>query len=91
MDNIKESEKRAEELRADNELLDEELSKVQKKRAIKEAKAFYGKDFAKMIGGAVRGIGKLRVDSEAMHNLHGLGFGGKELRDRNDPKTWKGR
>jgi len=92
MDTIKESERRAEEMRAENEALDEELSRAEKKKAIREAKEFYGNDLKKMVKGAVGGISKLRVKAETMQNLHSLGFGtGAELRNLNNPTTWKKR
>lgn len=92
MDEIKSYEERTEILRAENEELDQEVSRAQKKRAIAEAKQFYGSDWKKAVGGAVKGLGKLRVKGEALHNLHSLGFGGgQELRNLSNPQTWKRR
>lgn len=85
MDGIKESERRAEELRARNEEMSEEVSLEEKKRMIREAKAAYGSDWKKMVGGAVKGLGKLRVNAESLQNLHSLGMGGSEMRRMNDP------
>ncbi len=44
-----------------------------------------------MVGGAFKSVGKLRVKAETMQNLHSLGFGGDELRDLNNPRTWRKR
>lgn len=89
MDEIKEREKHAEVLRAENDELDQELLKAQKRRAIAEAKEYYGRDWRKMIGKAVGGVKNLRVKAETMHNLHSLGFGGSELRDLSNPGKWR--
>ena len=91
MDAVRDSEQRTEELRSENEVAEQELSLAQKRKAIKEAKEFYGSDFKKIVGGAVKAAGKLRIKSETMHNLHSLGFGGSRLRELNDPSTWRGR
>jgi len=66
----------------EGEALDAELTKEQKKAAIREAKQMYGKDWKKEIWGAVKSI---RVDKETLHSLHGLGVDGS-LRDYNDPR-----
>ena len=78
-------------MKAENEVASEELSLAEKKKAIKEAKSFYGHNVGKMVGGAFKSVGKLRVKAETMQNLHSLGFGGDELRDLNNPRTWRKR
>ena len=89
MDEIKEREKKAEEYRAQGEELDAKLTVEEKKRMIREAKQMYGRDWKKMVGGAVKGVGKLRVDKEALQDLHTMGFGGSELRDLSNPSKWQ--
>jgi len=68
-----------------NELEDEnlssELSKEQKKAAIRELKSRYGRGGAKKVLEWVRSI---RVDKETARNLYG-DFGG--LREYNDPRS----
>ncbi len=86
-DEIKEKERHVEFLKAANEEKGEELSLEQKKASIREAKQMYGKDWKKMIGGAVSAAGKMRVNAETMQNLHSLGMGGDRLRDLNDPRS----
>jgi len=67
------------------EELDAELSKEQKAAAIREAKAMYGKDWKKVLLGAVK---SLRVDRETLHTLHGMGVDGV-LRGYNDPRVFR--
>ena len=71
----------------ESEELDQDLSKEQKKAAIREAKAMYGKDWKQMLFGAVK---SLRVNKETLHSLHGMGVDGS-LRDLNDPRTFGGK
>ena len=86
MDEVKEAEKRTEELKAENEELDQELSRAQKKALIKEAKDKYGTDWKKIVGGAVKAAGKLRVNQETIQTLHSMGVGGSELRNLSNPQ-----
>ena len=81
-DKIRGIERNTEVLRAQNEEEDQRLSLAQKKALEKEARQRYGKDWKKMIGGALKSI---KVDSEAMHTLHSLGMGGQEMRNLNNP------
>lgn len=69
----------------EGEELDAELSKEQKKAAIREAKALYGKDWKKQILGAVKSLG---VNKETLQTLHGMGIDGS-LRDYNDPRKFR--
>ncbi len=85
MDEIRESEKRAELLRAKNEEYEQELSLAEKKAAIRQAKQMYGADWKRIIGGAIKGVRKLKVDKEVLQNLHSLGMGGQEIRDLSNP------
>lgn len=80
MGDIKQSEKRAEELRAENEQLDQELSKAEKKAAIAEAKKQYGPSWRKILG-----MGKLKINKETMLTLHSMGSNESELRNLNNP------
>lgn len=81
-DEIRNLEKQTEILRARNEEKDQELSLAQKEAAIREAKRTYGKDWRKMIGGAFKHI---KVNPEALQNLHALGVGDPELRNLSNP------
>jgi len=69
----------------EGEELDAELSKEQKKAAIRQAKEMYGKDWKKQIWGAVK---SLRVNKETLHTLHGLGVD-SSLRSYNDPRAFR--
>ena len=71
----------------ESEELDQDLSKEQKKAAIRAAKATYGKDWKQMLFGAVK---SLRVNKETLHTLHGMGVD-SSLRDFNDPRTFRGK
>jgi len=66
----------------EDENLDHELSKAQKKAAIREAKRAYGKDWKQVLFGAVK---SLRVNRETLQTLHGMGVDGG-LRSYNDPR-----
>lgn len=81
-DEIKAVEKRTEVLKARNEELDEKLTAAQRKAAIAEAKKTYGRDWKKMLFGAMK---HLKVDKETLHTLHSMGAGGQELRDMSNP------
>ncbi len=81
MPNFKEREERLEGLRLDNEVADEEMSLAQKKAAIRAAKKQYGPDWKKVVG-AVRSV---KVNSEAIQNLHSLGVTNSDLRSMNNP------
>jgi len=50
------SEKTLEELEEENLIAEQELSIEQKKAAIKEAKAKYGNDYKRILGGVVGGL-----------------------------------
>ena len=69
----------------EGEELDAELSKEQKKAAIREAKALYGKDWKKQIWGMAK---SLRVNKETLQTLHGMGVDGS-LREYNDPRRMR--
>ncbi len=86
MDEVRDNERQAEFLRSANEVKDQELSLAQKNAAIREAKAMYGVDWKKHIGGAIKYVGKnLKVDKEALHTMHSMGMGGEELRNMSNP------
>ena len=80
----KAKEKRISLLELESEELGQELSVEEKKALIKEAKARYGRDWKKMLFGAVK---SLRVDRETLHTLHGMGVD-TSLRAYNDPRTF---
>lgn len=82
MDEIKETERRVELLKARGEEKEQELSIEQKKALIAEAKRQYGHDWKKMLGGALK---HLKVNRETLQTLHSLGMGGQELRDMSNP------
>ena len=69
----------------EGEALDAELTKEQKKAAIREARQMYGKNWKREIWGAVK---SLRVDKETLHSLHGLGVDGS-LKKYNDPSQMR--
>ena len=81
----KETEKKISRLDLEDEELDKELSIAQKKAALKEAKEIYGKDWRKIIGGAVK---SLRVNRETLQTLHGMGIN-SSLKDYNDPRSMR--
>lgn len=82
MDVIKENERKAEELRSEDEVMDVRKSIAEKKAAEAEAKRLYGRDWRKMIGNVFR---KAKVNQDALMSLHSMGVGGQELRDLNNP------
>lgn len=88
MTDIKAIEKKTELMKAKNEELDQEVSEAQKRAAIAEAKKAYGRDWKKIIGGAV---GKLKIDKETLVTLHSMGTGGQELRNLSNPQFLKRR
>lgn len=69
-------------LKVEDDITGERVSIEEKKAAIKEAKRRYGRDWKKVLGL----VGKLRVNTEVMQDLHGMGVGGKELREMSKPK-----
>lgn len=79
--NIRGQERKLELLRVENEVAGEEVSLAQKKALIREAKQKYGRDWKKVLGLA-KGI---RINSEAVQNLHSLGVGDSELRNLSNP------
>jgi predicted phage-related endonuclease len=72
-------------LEAENKELDQELTKEQKKAAIAEAKKLYGRDWKKILFGAVK---SLKVDRETLQSLHSMGVN-TALKDYNDPRKWR--
>ena len=83
----REKEKHISYLELEDEELGRELSVEQKKAMIAEAKARYGRDWKKIIGGAFK---SLRVNTDTLHTLHGLGIDGS-LRKYNDPSAFSKR
>lgn len=67
----------------EEEELDHELTKQQKKAALRELKSQYGKDWKKILLGAAR---SLKINAETMHTLHGMGV---NLKDYNDPRMMR--
>lgn len=80
---IKEKERRISLLQLEDEELGKELSVEQKKAAIAEAKKLYGRDWKKILFGAIKG---LKVNKENLQTLHGLGVN-SALREMNDPRA----
>lgn len=80
---IKDREKKITMLELEGEELDKELSVAQKKAAIQEAKKLYGRDWKKILGGAIKG---LKINKESLQTLHGLGVN-SSLREMSDPRT----
>jgi len=80
---IKDKEKKISLLELEDESLGKELSVEQKKAAIAEAKKLYGRDWKKILFGALK---SLRVNRETLQTLHGLGVN-SSLRDLSDPRT----
>lgn len=86
MDEIREAEKKAEFLKARNEVEDQELSLAQKKHLIKQLKKEEGADWKQTLLGAAKGAVKsLKVNKETLHTLHSMGGTGQELRDLSNP------
>ena len=83
VDKVKEQEKKISMLELEDEELDKELSVTQKKAAIAEAKKLYGKDWKKVLFGALK---SLRINKETLQTLHGLGVD-SSLREYNDPRA----
>ena len=81
----REKEKRISYLELEDEELGRELSVEQKKAMIAEAKARYGRDWKKILGGAVK---SLRINRETLHTLHGMGID-TSLRKYNDPTAFR--
>lgn len=71
-------------LELEGEELDKELTVEQKKAAIRELKDRYGRDWKKIIGGAVK---SLKINRETLQTLHGLGVD-SSLRDLSDPRSF---
>lgn len=85
MDREQAIEKKISVLEAENEELDQELTKEQKKAAIAEAKKTYGRDWKKVIWGAIKGV---KINKENLQTLHSLGVN-STLKDYNDPGKWR--
>jgi len=81
MSSFKEKEEKLEKLRLENEVADEEVSLAQKKAAIRAAKKQYGPDFKKVLGI----LKSVKVNSEALQDLHSMGVSGEKLRELTDP------
>ena len=81
----REKEKRISMLEVEGETLDRELSNQQKKAAIREARALYGKDWKKTLLGVVK---SLRINKETLQTLHGMGVD-NSLRELNDPRSFR--
>jgi len=81
---VKVKEKKITMLELEGEELDKELTVEQKRAAIREAKALYGKDWRKILWGAVKG---LKVNKENLQTLHSLGVN-SSLREMNDPRVF---
>lgn len=75
-------EKRISLLEAKNEEMAQEVSIAEKKKAIKEMEASYGRDWKKTLWGAFK---SLRINKETMQTLHSMGSN-ERLRDLNDPR-----
>ena len=56
------------------------------KAAASEAKRLYGKDWKKVLFGAVK---SLRVNKENLQTLHSMGVGDNSLRELNDPRSFR--
>lgn len=79
---LKKKEKVLERLKVDDDIAGERVSIAQKKALEHQAKKQYGRDWKKILGV----VKSLRVDRETMHDLHGMGVSGRELRDLSVPK-----
>lgn len=81
-DAIKNKERQLEKLEVDDELATKRLSISQKKAMEREAKQKYGRDWKKILGGALKSI---RPNQERVQDLYSMGIGGEELRNMNRP------
>lgn len=82
-DDFKEQERRLESLKLQNEVADERVSLAQKKALEREARQKYGRNWKRILGV----VKSLKVDSETMQDLHGMGIDSAELRDLSKPPT----
>lgn len=73
-------------LETEGEVVSKEAEIAQKKALIREAKEKYGRDWKKMLFGA---MGHLKVNTETMQTLHGMGID-NSLRDLSDPRKMGG-
>jgi len=71
-------------LEAKNEELQQEVGLEEKKKVIKEMKASYGKDWKKVVWGAIK---SLKINKENLQTLHSMG-GNSSLRELNDPRQF---
>jgi len=72
-------------LEGENEVLDQELTKEQKKAAIAEARKTYGRDWKSVVWGAIKSV---KINKENLQTLHSMGVD-TSLKDMNDPRKWK--
>lgn len=79
----KELEKKISMAELEDEELDHELTKTQKKAAIRELKRQYGRDWKQVLKDTVRSV---KVNRETLHALHGAGA---DLRSFNDPRSFR--
>jgi len=71
-------------LEAKNQEMDQKVSLAEKERALAEAKKAYGKDWKKVLFGA---LGHLKINRETLQTLHSMGSNEK-LKDLNDPRQF---
>lgn len=81
-EDIRRKERLLEKLSVEDEVATRNLSIAEKKRQEKEAKRAYGKDWRKIIGGALRSI---KPNQEKIQDMYSMGLDGDELRDMNRP------
>jgi len=79
---IRGKERELEELKLENEVESERVSLAQKRALEREARQKYGRDWKKIIGGAVK---HLRIDKDNLQTLHSLGVGGERLKELSNP------
>jgi hypothetical protein len=84
-DKEKAKEKHISMLELEGEELDKELTVEQKKAAIAEAKKLYGRDWKKILFGAVK---SLKINKETLQTLHGMGVN-SSLKEMNDPRIFR--
>lgn len=80
-EDFKSRERTIEGLKLESEELDQRSKTEEKKALIREYKHKYGRDWGRYF----RWAKSLRVDKETMEDLHGMGGGGSDLRERSRP------
>ncbi len=85
MDNLDNKFRELEESKVEEELATRKASIAQKKALERQARQQYGKNWKSILGI----VGKIKVNSEALHTMYGAGLG--DLKEMNNPRSNYGR